>query len=100
MECSNQRGFASLIGTFHLSPHENILTIALINIHYLYTVVHHQKRYRLDPNCGFYQLICYQVASACWLQQVCENLTCCNLIFADLLQVVEPPYIKLMDKKS
>ena len=22
--------------TFHLSPHENILTIALINIHYLY----------------------------------------------------------------
>ena len=22
---------------FHLSPHENILTIALINIHYLYT---------------------------------------------------------------
>ena len=26
----------SLNGTFHLSPHENILTIALINIHYLY----------------------------------------------------------------
>ena len=23
------------------------------------------------------------------LQQVCENKTCCNLIFADLLQVVE-----------
>ena len=23
-------------GTFHLSPHENILTIARINIHYLY----------------------------------------------------------------
>ena len=29
---------AELNGTFHLSPHENILTIALINIHYLYTV--------------------------------------------------------------
>ena len=28
MECSNQRGEAELIGTFHLSPHENILTIA------------------------------------------------------------------------
>ena len=28
MECSNQLGFDSLIGTFHLSPHENILTIA------------------------------------------------------------------------
>ena len=30
---------ASLNGTFHLSPHENILTIALINIHYLYSVL-------------------------------------------------------------
>ena len=27
---------ASLNRTSHLSPHENILTIALINIHYLY----------------------------------------------------------------
>jgi hypothetical protein len=27
---------ASLNGTFHLSPHEYILTIARINIHYLY----------------------------------------------------------------
>ena len=31
---------ASLNGTFHLSPHENILTIALINIHYLYIKQH------------------------------------------------------------
>ena len=29
---------ASLNITFHLSPRENILTIALINIHYLYTI--------------------------------------------------------------
>ena len=29
---------ASLNGTFHLSPNENILTIARINIHYLYRV--------------------------------------------------------------
>jgi hypothetical protein len=29
---------ASLNGTSHLSPHENILTIALINIHYLYNI--------------------------------------------------------------
>ena len=29
----------SLIGTYHFSPHENILiTIAVINIHYLYSV--------------------------------------------------------------
>jgi hypothetical protein len=34
MECSIQRGDSRV----HLSPHENILTIALINIHYLYTV--------------------------------------------------------------
>ena len=27
---------ASLNRTFHLSPHKNVLTIALINIHYLY----------------------------------------------------------------
>ena len=33
---------ASLNGTFHLSPHENILTIALINIHYLYNISFHQ----------------------------------------------------------
>ena len=31
--------FASLNGTFHLSPHENICTIALIKIHYLYTII-------------------------------------------------------------
>ena len=29
---------ASLNRTFHLSPYENILTIALINIHYLYII--------------------------------------------------------------
>ena len=31
---------ASLNGTFHLSRHENILTIALINIPYLYNSFH------------------------------------------------------------
>ena len=38
MKCSIQLGFASLNRTFHLSPHENIRTIALITIHYLYTI--------------------------------------------------------------
>ena len=38
MKCSIQRGFASLNRTFHLSPHENICTIALITIHYLYII--------------------------------------------------------------
>ena len=40
MKCSIQLGYALLNGTFHLSPHENICTIALINIHYLYTIAY------------------------------------------------------------
>ena len=32
------------------------------------------------------------------LQQVCENQTCCNLIFVDLLQVAETSCIKRVDK--
>ena len=39
---------ASLNGTFHLSPHENILTIALINIHYLYILLHLKAFLRQD----------------------------------------------------
>jgi hypothetical protein len=31
---------APLNGTFHLSHHENILTIALINVHYLYIYIY------------------------------------------------------------
>ena len=38
MKCTIQLGVASLNGSFHLPPHENIYTIALINIHYLYTI--------------------------------------------------------------
>ena len=38
MKCTIQLGFALLNGTFHLSPHENICTITLININYLYTI--------------------------------------------------------------
>ena len=34
------------------------------------------------------------------LQQVGEDQIWCNLIFADLLQVVETTCIKLVDKKS
>ena len=30
--------FTSFNETFHLSPHENIDTVALINTHYLYTM--------------------------------------------------------------
>ena len=45
MKCTIQLGFASLNGTFHLSPHENICTIALINIHYLYTILYYTILY-------------------------------------------------------
>ena len=38
---------ASLNGTINLSPHENILTIALINIHYLYNI-HTRQAEMLD----------------------------------------------------
>ena len=34
------------------------------------------------------------------LHPLCENQTYCNLIFADLLQVVETTCIKLVNKKS
>ena len=36
--CFIQLGFTLLNGTFHLSHHENICTIALITIHYLYNI--------------------------------------------------------------
>ena len=34
------------------------------------------------------------------LHQVCENQTCCNLMFADLLKVVKITCMKLVNKKS
>ena len=41
-------------GTFHLLPHENICTIALINIHYLYNSLNwsafHSLQLELDVN--------------------------------------------------
>ena len=38
IKCSIQFGFASLNRTLNFSPHENIRTIALITIHYLYNI--------------------------------------------------------------
>ena len=40
MKCSLQLGFASLNRTFNLSLLENICTIALIIIHYVYNISH------------------------------------------------------------
>ena len=68
--------------------------------------VHSQKRHRLAASCGFYRLAaslstsCSNLVNFIKLQQVCENQTCCNLIFADLLQVVETTCIKLANIKS
>ena len=47
---------ASLNRTFHLSPHENILTIALINIHYLYNIC----QSHLHPPCYRYNNMSYR----------------------------------------
>ena len=38
MKCSNQLGFTSLNGTFHLSPNENICTIARMGKHSLFVL--------------------------------------------------------------
>ena len=54
MKCTIQLVFASLNGTFHLSPHENICTSALININYLYTIclqMKHVKDGESDITC-------------------------------------------------
>ena len=37
--CSIQLAYRLVEWNIHLSPHENILTIALINIHYLYNIL-------------------------------------------------------------
>ena len=69
-------------------------------------ILHSQKRHRLAASCGFYRLdaslstSCSKLVNFIKLQQDCENQTCCNLIFADLLQVVETTCIKLANIKS
>ena len=55
MKCTIQLGFTSLNGTFHLSPHENICTIALINIYYLYTIIdfyQNKAQFGAEHQCG------------------------------------------------
>ena len=42
MECSIQRGRASLNGTFHLSPNENIRSIARMKNHSLFVLYNTQ----------------------------------------------------------
>ena len=49
---------ASLNRTFHLSPHENILTIALINIHYLYNIIHIYYDDSMWPCAAAYRATC------------------------------------------
>ena len=63
MKCTIKLGFASLNGTctFHLSPHENICTIALINIHYLYTIL---IMYKSSP---------YNFSQTCYLGKSSES---------------------------
>ena len=47
MKCSIQRGEAELNGTFHLSPHENICSIARMrNIYYLFYITSAVQRFK------------------------------------------------------
>ena len=60
--------------------------------------LHSQKPHRFDASCGFYRpdAICQQVVSSLLTlsSYIFEHQTCCNLIFADLLQIVETTCIK------
>ena len=57
------------------------------------TVIHRQKRHRLDASCGFYrpdascQKVVPSLLTSSSSMRNCEHQTYCNLIFADLLQV-------------
>ena len=68
--------------------------------------LHSYKRHRLAASCGFYQLdaSCQQVTVSLLTTSSCSKsvkirLVNCNLMFADLLLVVETTCIKLVDKK-
>ena len=52
------------------------------------------------PACCKLSTSCSKSVEFVKLQQFCENQTFCNLIFVDLLQVVETTFVKLVDKKS
>ena len=55
---------------------------------------------RTLPACCKLSTSCSKSVDFIKLQQVCENQPCCNLIFADLLQVVVTICSKLVDNKS
>ena len=49
MECCNQRGEAELIGTLHLSPNENIVSVCMLKrISIRLIIVKLNKVYRYD----------------------------------------------------
>ena len=64
------------------------------------TVIHRQKRHRLDASCGFYrpdascQRVVPSLLTSSSSMRNCEHQTYCNLIFADLLQVDKTTCIK------
>ena len=67
--------------------------------------VEHPKRHRFgNASCRFYRLDASlsssRIPARVKLHQDCENRIRCNLIFADLLLVVETGYIKLVDKNA
>ena len=75
-------GFASLIGTLHLSSYENILTIALISIHYSYN---NSRRCPIT-----YEWICIFIYS-CTLKNIRLRKRNCN----DLVETRICVYLRL-----
>ena len=65
---------ASLNGTFHLSPNENILTIARINIHYLYTGHTRKNLTSCSKSVNKPSATCVRTACIPSCQQVWNNL--------------------------
>ena len=65
--------------------------IVLVKVFHITVLLYSWKRHRLDASCGFYHL--HASFSSSYnkpvgfikLNRVCDNQTCCNLIFADLL---------------
>ena len=85
-----------LVLQFSLCSRFNSTAIGRTNSGVVISILHSQKRHRLDASCGFYRpdTSCTKPVDFIKLHQICEHQTSCNLIFADLLQVDETTCIK------
>ena len=71
---------ASLDGTINLSPHENVLTIALINIHHLYIQIYYTITYTIM----LYHYFCDEnIVNIFLFLDHCSSIKCTRNIFHD-----------------